>query len=195
MDDIDKVYVYHNLIGFTREELNLLLTTKEQHKIDEISQKALKRLIYKVGIQNYILTSHDSIDEFLEYDIKNQKKPFDKKVKENFPFAVTIKNSKRYVLSLNNPLKTINNPDGTSIILEHVKTLIFEKDGTINYVNPPSSDFIHISLKKKKASPKAKKVSPKAKKASPKKKKASPKKKKASLKKKKASQKKKKSSR
>ena len=107
------------------------------------------------------------------------------------------------MLSLN-PLKTINNSDGTSVVLEYVKTLLIEplyeydKDGVlelkslkfINFLDEDPSSVSHF--KKKKASSKKKKASSKKKKKkASQKKKASPKAKKASQKKKKASPKKK----
>jgi hypothetical protein len=187
---ITPVYVYHNVLGLTEKEVESVSVID----INDIFKKLpTKRLPYKVKDENVLGWSDcSSIDKFLESYIEQNTRPFDKNFSKNFPFAVTIK-SKRYVLSLDplDPLETINNPDGTykgTVVLNYVKTLFLSiENGKINYVNLPLSDFKHISLKKKKASPNKKKVSSK-KRASPKKrasqnKKALPNAKKASQKK------------
>lgn len=164
------VYVYHI---FTK------MTTDEAHEN------------LKILLTNSKFFFTDSIDHFILRSFeKSSIGPFNKNFDNNFPFLVKINNQEKYVLSLE-PLENINNPDGTSVVLNYVKTLIFELlydyEGKIKLFRfkgflekDPSSD----SHFKKKASSKKKKASPKKKKASPKKKKASQKKKKASPKKK-----------
>ena len=131
------------------------------------------------------------LDQILQIYIKRGNSPFNKNFVENFPFHLKL-NEERYVLSLY-PLKTINNPaDGTSVVLEYVKTLrVYVKDNKVEFIDFIKEDPSSVShFKKKKASSKKKKASQKKKKASPKKKKASPKAKKASSKKKASTKKK-----
>jgi hypothetical protein len=184
------VYIYHNSTGMSEDEKKQIESKQiSRDTIVEILENMGKRLRF-TGVRDYVLTGGNfDLDQVLKIFIEKGNSPFNINFVKNFPFGLTV-NEELYVLSLN-PLKTINNPDGTSVVLEYVKTMLIEplyeydKDGVlklksfkfINFLDEDPSSVSHF--KKKKASSKKKKASPKKKKASPK-----PKKKKASTKKK-----------
>ena len=180
------LHIYHNSTIMSKDEILKSLMAGDE----EIRNSRLRF----TGFKDFSETGGEfDLDQILQIFVERGNSPFNKNFDKNFPFLLTL-NGKRYVLSLN-PLKTINNSDGTSVVLEYVKTLLIEplyeyKDGVlelkslkfINFLDEDPSSVSHFkkkkaSSKKKKASQK-KKASPKAKKASQKKKKkASPKKK------------------
>jgi hypothetical protein len=164
---ITPVYLYHIKTTYEAYEDKLKILEKNKKKIFS-----------------------NSIDQFIGRSFRNSSTgPFNKNFDNNFPFLVKLMNKEKYVLSLK-PLETINNPDGTSITLDYIKTLLFEplydndqKLKTLKFkgfLEKDPSSYSHFkkrALPKKRASQKKKKASPK-KRASPKaKKRASPKKK------------------
>ena len=192
------VYIYHNFTGMTEDEKKQIESEqRSKDTIEKILENMSKRLRFTDGTRGFAEVMTHDLDQVLQIFIKNGTIPFDNNFAENFPF-VLILNKKRYVLSLN-PLETINNPDGTdgtSIILNYVKTLrVYVNNNNVEFIDFIEEDPSSESHFKKKASPKVKRASPKAKKrASQKKKKASPKKRASPKAKKRASPKAKKKS-